>query len=418
MALTALRIAKLTRPGRYADGAGLWLQVSQSDPAKAATRAWLFRFRSGLTKGGKPRIREMGLGPLADVSLSQARDLRDAARAQVRAGIDPIAARKAAREAAAVADATATTFKQAALAALTARESGWDNAEHARQWKRSLEVYAFPTLGNLPVGAVTTPAILKCLTPIWTTKRVTAERVRGRIEAVLDWASASGARSGDNPARWRGHLEHLLASTPAAVVHMPALPYPEVPAFMARVRVREGITARALEFTILTTTRTGETLGARWDEIDGYTWTVPAERMKGTKDQRREHRVPLSKAARALLDALPRINDFVFPGRGDGPLHPKAMGEMLRAMKVGATVHGFRSSFKDWASESTGYANEISEMALAHRIPSKVERSYRRGDMFDKRARLMEDWAKFCGSDATDKLADASVTPIRGRRHG
>jgi integrase len=402
MALTALRIAKLTTPGRFADGGGLYVQVS-----KPGTRAWPFRF----TLQG--RARQMGLGSVDDVTLAAARELAAAARREVRAGRDPIEARKAARAQQVVDIASAMTFRQAALAAIAAREAGWGNDEHRHQWKRSLELYAFPTIGNLPTAAVDTGLVLKCVEPIWNGKRVTAERVRGRIEAVLDWAGARGYRTGDNPARWRGHLEHLLAGQAVAVVHMKALPYDALPAFMRDLRARQGTTSRALEFTILTANRTGEAINARWAEIDGTIWTVPRERMKGTIDKRKEHRVPLSSAAVALLNELPRVNEFVFPGRGNGPLHDKAMGELLRAMGAPATVHSFRSSFKDWASETTAYPNEISEMALAHRIPHKVEAAYRRGDLFEKRRRLMEDWAAFCPVMPADNRNNV-VVPIRG----
>ena len=343
----------------------------------------------------------MGLGALDDLPLIEARELATAARREVRAGRDPIEARKIERAQQAATAAALMTFRDAALAAIKAREAGWDNDSHRKEWKRSLEAYAFPTIGALSVGAVDTGLVLKCIEPIWTTKRTTAERVRGRIEAVLDWAVARGYRpAGDNPARWRGHLRHLLANEAEAPKHHPALPYSDVPAFMERLRAKEGITPRALEFLILTTTRTGEAINARWSEIEGNTWTVPPVRMKGTKANRREHRVPLSKPARALLDALPRSNEFVFRGRAGKPLHDKSLGELLRGMAVTATAHGFRSSFKDWASECTAYANEISEMALAHKIPDKVERAYRRGDLIDKRRRLMDDWGDFCASPA------------------
>lgn len=399
MALTALKVERLKDRGRYGDGNGLWLQIS-----KWGTKSWLFRY----TLRGKAR--EMGLGAVAAISLAEARALALEARRLLWNGVDPIMGRQVARAQQAAEEASAITFKQAAMAAMAAREGGWDNEEHRRQWKRSLEVYCYPAIGPLQVWMIDTGLVLKCVEPIWTTKRVTAERIRGRIEAILDWATARGYRKGDNPARWKGHLQHLLPVQGAAVKPMKALPYGDVPAFMARLRQREGITARALEYTILTTTRTGEAINTKWSEIDGATWTVPPERMKGTKDKRREHRVPLSTAALALLRGLPRVSDYVFPGRSEGPLHPKAMGELLRAMNVPATVHGFRSSFKDWASESTSYANEISEMALAHQIPHKVERAYRRGDLFGKRSRLMEDWAAFCGRPVTEA---ADVVPIR-----
>lgn len=403
MALTARTVATISGPGRYGDGNGLWLQVSQW-----GTKAWLYRF----TIGGKAR--SMGLGSAETVSLAEARDLAQEARRQIRDGRDPIEARKAARAQQALDAVAAMTFRQAALATITAHEGTWTNAEHRRQWKTSLEQYAYPTLGNLPIAAVNTALILKCLEPIWTAKRTTADRVRGRIESVLDWATARGYRTGDNPARWRGHLEHLLAGEVRDVAHLLALPYDKVPEFLHQLSGREGVTPRALEFTILTAARTGEALGARWSEIQGNVWTVPASRMKG----RREHRVPLSRAAVALLKALPREGEFVFIGaRAARPLHGKAMNDLLEQMGVDATVHGFRSSFKDWASERTAYPNIVSEMALAHKISDKVEAAYRRGDLFEKRRKLMEDWARHCASPAAAK-GDKVVTIREGRNHG
>ena len=400
MALTKLQVDKIKKPGRYGDGGGLWLQVSSF-----GTKAWLYRFTL------RGRARQMGLGPVEDVSLADARDLAHAARLDVRAGRDPIELRKAVRSQQAAAAASSMTFREAALAAIVAREPGWDNQSHLHQWRRTLETYAYPTLGSLSVASIDTGLVLKCLEPIWNTKRTTAERLRGRIEAVLDWAAARGSRTGENPARWKGHLQHLLSGTAPAVEHLAALPYQDVPEFLQRLRTRGGITAKALEFTILTGTRTGESIGAHWPEIEGDTWTIPATRMKGTKGKRREHRVPLSYGAKQVLSELPRLGEFVFPGAREGqPLHRKAMNDLLTGMGIDATVHGFRSSFKDWASECTAYPNEVSEMALAHVIPSKVEASYRRGDLFEKRRRLMEDWSRFC---AAPKQVQGGVVPIR-----
>lgn len=390
--LTAEAIKKLKTPGRYGDGDGLWLQVSQADPDRPVTKAWLFRFKL------RGKARQMGLGSLKDVTLAEARELARDARRLAKVGTDPIEARRDAKAKQAAAASKAMTFKQATLAAIAAREASWGNAEHRRQWQSTLETYAFPTLGHLPVSAIDTALVQQCLEPIWTTRRPTAERVRGRIETVLSWAAVLREdRSFANPARWSGHLEHLLSKRSAAVVHHKALPYADIAAFMTKLRARREMAARALEFCILTATRTSEAVFARWSEIDGVTWTVPAERMKGNKGKRREHRVPLSRAALALLEKLPREGEFLFPGARTGrPIHRKAMDELLDTMGVDVTVHGFRSTFKDWASESTAYPNEISEMALAHSIGSKVEASYRRGDLFEKRARLMEDWAKYC----------------------
>jgi integrase len=401
--LTNLRIDRIQEPGRYGDGGGLWLQVSQW-----GTKSWLFRYSAG----GKAR--HMGVGSVTSVSLAEAREIAQAARKQVREGIDPIEARKADRTRNRLASEAVMTFRQAATAALTAREAGWDNAEHRRQWQRTLEQYAFPVLGDLPVADVDTALVIKCLQPIWSSKRTTAERTRGRIEAVFNWATAAGRRQGDNPARWRGHLEHLLSTDKPDAVHHPALPYQEVPAFLRELRHRKGIAARALEFTILTATRTRESIHARWDEVAGDIWTIPAERMKGRKDKRREHRVPLPPPALDLLNCLPRDGDFLFIGSRPGrPLHRKGMAELIETMNVPAVVHGFRSSFKDWASESTAYADDLSEQALAHIDPNKVKAAYKRTDLFEKRRRLMEDWAAFCTSPIA---STAEVVPMNAER--
>ena len=301
MALTKLQVEKIKEPGRHGDGDGLYLQVSQVDPEKPCTKAWLYRF---MIRG---KAHEMGLGSVKDVTLAEARDLARDARKHVRAGHNPIELRKAAKAQDALASVKAMTFKDAALAVIAAREGGWSNEAHRREWKRSLEAYAFPTIGNLSISAIDTGLVLKCLEPIWAPKRPTAERTRGRIEAVLDWAAARGYRTGDNPARWRGHLEHLLDGQAEAQKHLAALPYDSVTEFMTKLRARTGMAPRALEFTILTAVRTDASINARWSEIDGSTWTVPPARMKGTKDKRREHRVPLSRAALALLNDLPRV---------------------------------------------------------------------------------------------------------------
>jgi integrase len=400
MSLTARQVGTLKEPGRYGDGDGLWLQVS-----KSGSKAWLYRF---MLNG---KAREMGLGAVKDVTLADARELARAARREAKAGRDPIETRKAAKAQQALAANSSMTFTEAALAAIAAKEAGWQNAEHRRQWRATLETYALPIMGHLPPEAIDTGLVRKCLEPIWTTRRATAERVRGRIEAVLGWAAASrDDYRYVNPARWRGHLDHLLPKQAAPVAHHPALPYAAMPEFMAKLRTRSGISARALEFCILTAARTGEVIRARWSEIDGDTWTVPAARMKG----RREQRVPLSSSVLAVLKLLPREGEFVFVGdRAGRPLHNRAMMELLRAMGVAAVVHGFRSTFRDWASETTAYPRDVCEMALAHAISSKVEAAYRRGDLFEKRARLMEDWAEFC---ATPAHAGAEIAPIRARQ--
>ncbi len=397
--LSALWVAKVSELGVYADGAGLYLQVS-----KWGTKAWLFRF---MLDG---RSREMGLGSIRDFTLAEARIRARDARQLLADGIDPIDARRARRAANRLEAARAQTFKDCAEAYIAAHAPGWRNPKHAGQWTATLTTYAFPTLGPLPVATIDTALVVRVLTPIWATKTETASRVRGRIESILDWATAREFRRGDNPARWRGHLDHLLPERGKVqrVQHHPALPYAEVGAFMKWLRAQRGLSAAALEFTILTAARTGEVIGATWDEIDfrQKIWLVPAARMKAG----REHRVPLSPAAIAVLERVKAwqregvIQDgrFVFPGaRAGRPLSNMAQLELLRRSdRADVTVHGFRSSFRDWAAERTNYPRDVAEMALAHVIPDKVEAAYRRGDLFEKRRRLMIDWAKFCGTAA------------------
>jgi integrase len=338
----------------------------------------------------------MGLGPLHTISLSDARERALQARKQLSEGIDPLLARQEKRSQELLAQARSISFRDCAEKLIESHESGWRNADHRRQWRATLQRYVFPVLGDLPVGAVDTVAVLKVLEPIWKKTPETASRVRGRIEAVLNWASARGYRTGENPARWRGHLDHLLPARTkiARVKHHPALPYRDVATFMAELRKRDGASFRALEFCILTATRTRETLGARWSEIDGDVWTIPAERMKGG----RAHRVPLTAAALALLGRSDRTSEFVFPGaRPDGSLNNAAMLRALGRMgHSGLTVHGFRSTFRDWAAETTNHPNHVVEMALAHEVADEVEAAYRRGDLFEKRQTLMKDWATYC----------------------
>jgi integrase len=303
------------------------------------------------------------------------------------------------------------TFRECAEGYVAAHRSGWRSAQHAKQWTASLEDYVYPKFGSLPVQAIDLGLVLKAIEPIWKTRTETASRVRGRIESVLDWATVRGYRSGDNPARWRGHLESLLPgrSKVRRVEHHAALPYPEIGAFMAELRQQQGVAARALEFAILAAARTGEVIGAKWEEINlaDRLWTIPAERMKAG----REHRVPLSDAAMAVIERM-RGNgsEYVFPGRRRHPLSGAAMLMLLRRMGRGdLTVHGFRSSFRDWAAERTAFPAEIAEMALAHAVGSAVEQAYRRSDMFQKRRLLAEQWATFCNSPATS----GEVVPIR-----
>lgn len=375
----------------HPDGGGLYLQV-----ATGGSKSWIFRYRF------HGRERQMGLGPLHTVSLAEARDLALQARKMKLQGIDPIEAKRASRAALRLEAAKSVSFDAAVASYLQANRSGWKNAKHADQWESTLRTYASPHFGALPIAAVDTSLVLKALEPIWASKAETASRVRGRIEAVLDWATVRGHRTGENPARWRGHLDKLLPAPRkvAAVEHHPALPFGELPAFMARLGGQVGFGARALEFAILTATRTGEVIGATWDEIDleTRTWIIPKTRMKAG----REHRVPLNDAACALLTALPqgKGQEPVFPGAKAGkPLSNMALLATLKRMdRPDLTTHGFRSTFRDWAAETTDYPNEVVEMALAHTVGNKVEAAYRRGDLFIKRQALMREWGEYaCG---------------------
>jgi integrase len=391
MALTPKGIAKLRqrkRPARYHDGHGLYLRVTSRTSA-----SWILRYEHH----GHERM--LGLGPLRLVGLKEARlRAREAQRQLKLDGIDPVLHRREKKAERALAAAKAMSFEDAAKGFHAQHEAKWKNAKHSAQFLSTLRAYVFPTLGQLPVGAIDTGLVLQVLEPIWKTKTETASRVRGRIESVLDWATVRGYRSGDNPARWKGHLAEVLParSQIAKVAHHPALPYAELPGFMRILRQRPGSAARALEFCILTAARTGEVIGAKWNEIDlkAATWTIPAGRMKGS----REHRVPLSPRAITLLRALPREdgNEFVFLGSSAG-ISDMAMTAVLRRMERGdITVHGFRSTFSDWAHEQTPFPKVVIDMALAHVIGDKVEAAYRRGDLFAKRRQLMQAWAKYC----------------------
>lgn len=384
------------KPGLYGDGNGLYLQVSDRN-----TKAWVFRFMMA------GRARKMGLGEFGRVKLADARKKAAAAHCLVVDGVDPIEERNARKAKQAAEQAKAMTFKECAEGYIQAHQSGWKSPKHASQWTNTLETYAYPVIGKLAVGSIETAHLLKILQPIWNTKTETASRVRGRIEKVLDRAKALKLRSGENPAIWRGHLDQLLPakSQVAPVEHHPALPYCDLPAFIAKLRRRNGVSARALEFTILTIARTGDTVGAKRSEFDlvEKLWTVPAERVKGKKGaRRRDHVVPLVSRALDLIGDLPIDGDYVFPGaKTDAGLSNMAMAECLKEMGYDptiATVHGFRSTFKDWCSDQTSYPNEMSEMAMSHTVSDKVEAAYRRGDMRDRRKQLMEDWAAFCGS--------------------
>lgn len=410
-ALTPLAV-KNARPGRHADGGGLYVLVKPS-----GARSWLYR----ATVAGK--VRDIGLGPAAGaeaVSLADARELaRDKAK-EAKSGAIPVSdLRRRTQDAKAAAQAakvSQSSFQTVAEGYVALHEDSWRNDKHRAQWRATLATYAYPHFGDMAVAAIGTEHVLAALQPIWKAKPETAGRVRGRIENILDAAKVQGLRSGENPARWRGHLDHLLPKRARHTRgHHAAMPYAEVPAFMAELAGREAVAARALEFTILTAARSGETLGATWAEVDlaAAVWTIPGARMKaGT-----EHRVPLSPRAVAILKAIQPLNTRdrsdapLFPSTNGGALSGMAMAMLLRRMVSAVTVHGFRSAFRDWAAESTAFAHEVCEMALAHVIGNKAEAAYRRGDLFDKRRRLMDDWATYCASNGA---AGAKVTPIRG----
>ena len=399
--LSPLKVAKLGKPGRYADGGGLCLQI-----AGGGTKSWIFRYMQGRTESGRPREREMGLGGLNAVGLAQARQMAQEARRALAEGRDPIEAKAALQANRRAEEARGMTFDAAAEAYIQANESGWRNPKHQAQWRATLEAYASPTFGKVTVQSVDVGLVVKALEPIWTKKPETASRVRGRIETILDWATARGLRVGDNPARWRGHLANIFPrrSKVAKVKHHEALAYPKAGVVVAELRHQEGIAARAMEFCILTAARTSEVTGIIWEEIDldGALWTVPANRIKAGK----EHRVPLSERALVLLREMQSLraadepSPYVFPGgRRNKPLSENAMLAVLKRMgRAGLTVHGFRSTFRDWAAERTNYPREVCEMALAHTVGDKVEAAYRRGDLFEKRKRLMADWSKFCAT--------------------
>jgi integrase len=388
--LAPIVVSRLKKPGLHFVGgvSGLGLQVLPT-----GGRTWVLR----VTIGGKRR--DMGLGGYPDVTLSGAREAARKAREMIRDGKDPITEARAAASALRASRAKDMTFQQAAWAYIAAHESGWRNAKHVQQWKNTLSAYVFPSIGGLSVRHIELVHILSILEPIWKTKTATATRLRGRLEQILDWATARGHRNGLNPARWRGHLDKLLVrpSKVSRVEHHSALPYLEIGSFMQRLRELVGSGARALEFAILTAARSGEVRGATWPEIDfdKAIWTIPDQRMK----LGREHRVPLSTAALTLLRALPRIHGtvLVFPAPRGGPLSDMTLTAVVRRMGVAAVPHGFRSTFRDWASECTNYPRDAAEMALAHAIGDKVEAAYRRGDLFEKRRRMMADWASFCG---------------------
>ncbi len=406
--LGPLGVSRIKEPGLHFVGGvqGLALHVT-----KTGARSWLLR----VVVAGKRR--EMGLGNYPSVTLAGARDKAREARKLIHDGVDPIERQRSLQSALRAAAAAALTFEQCADRYIAANEAGWKNAKHAQQWRNTLTQHAYPHMGSLLVRDVALAQVLAVLEPIWQSKTETASRLRSRMELVLDWATARSLREGLNPARWRGHLDKLLPapSKVAKIDHHAALPVGAVAGFMHRLKDAEGVGARALEFLILTAARSGEVRGATWPEIDRSekVWVLPASRMKAG----REHRVPLSDAALALLEqvaVLPRLAgcELVFPAPRGGLLSDMTLTAVLRRLEVPAVPHGFRSTFRDWAAERANYPHEAAEMALAHVIPDKVEAAYRRGDLFEKRRRMMRDWAVFLSKPD----GKAEVVPINAKR--
>ena len=402
---TSLRSNKT---GLHFDGGGLALQITPARDGDGFSRSWIFRW----TRDGKTR--SMGLGSIITVSLADARAAALECRKLLLTGTDPIEARNAERSAKVAASAKRMTFEQAASAFIAAHRQEWRSQQHAAEWPASLRKHIYPTLATTDVAAIDTALVVKALQPIWSTIPESASRLRGRIEAILDWATVAGLRQGDNPARWQGHLEHLLAApSKRQVRHLAAMPWQEVPAFVAKLRATDTVVARAAEFTILMAARKGETRFAIWSEIDleNKVWTIPGNRMKNGK----EHRVPLSTRAVEILLKMKATatGEHIFPGRY-GPLGESAFEHQLKRLgRSDITLHGFRSSFRTWCSEQTAFAHEIAEQALAHTVGTAVERAYRRGDLFEKRRRLMEHWSDFCRTKSP-MSTPATVTRLRG----
>lgn len=385
--LTAVDVRARTEPGYHPDKDGLYLSVSRS-----GTKSWIFKYNF---QGSR---HEIGLGSVKAVSLSIARQKSLDLRRQILAGVNPIHTKKAQKQEDNTAKARLMTFGECATAYIKAHKVSWKNSKHVQQWENTIDTYASPVIGHLPVADVDTTLIMKILEPIWKSKTVTATRVRARIENVLDWARVAEYRTGENPARWKGHLDVMLAapSKVSKTNHFAALPWTEIASFLTALREQVGTSARAVEFAILTSTRSGEVRSATWDEInlDGAVWTIPASRMKAGK----EHRVPLSKQAISLLNAMPRQGLYVFPGTKENkPLSDMSLSAVLRRMKKDSvTVHGFRSTFRDWCAEHSNFPRAVAEHALAHKLPDKTEAAYQRGDLLTKRVALMQAWADYC----------------------
>ncbi len=399
--LTAIGVAKLNKPGCYCDGKKLWLQITRT-----GSKSWLFRYMvAGVAKN-------MGLGPFPDITLAVAREKALEARKLLLEGIDPCQQKRERKAEQRLEDAKKMTFDQCAASYISAHRGSWKNLKHAQQWENTLATYVSPVFGRLPVAEVDTGLIVKCLSPIWSDKQETASRLRGRIESILGWAKTSGYRTGDNPAAWKGHLENLLAtySKSSRTTHHAALPYADIAEFMVQLRQQEGLGARALEFAILTAARSNEVRGATWSEIDleKKEWIVPKTRMKAGK----EHRVPLSDEAVNLLKKLPRFEDceIAFPSPRLKHFSDAVFSALLERMgRKDITAHGFRSSFRDWAGETTSFPREVIEHALAHQLKDKAEAAYQRGDLLVKRGKLMQAWSGYCNTPAKQ----ATVTPIK-----
>jgi len=405
--LTVGEIRTLKKPGRHSDGGGgLYLLIKPD-----GRRTWLFRYRDRVTQ----KHRDMGLGPLADVTLKKAREKAAAARATLLDGADPIDASRGSRNAAKLAKARAKTFGDCAESYIAAHRGSWRNAKHAAQWRSTLDTYAADLL-PLPVGYIDTAAVLTALEPIWQEKTETATRVRQRIEAVLDWATARGYRAGENPARWRGHLQKLMPA-PAKlknVTHRAAMPYVDMPAFLKKLGDSPALSARSLLLQILTATRPGEAIGARWEEFDlkAGVWTIPGERMKAKRD----HRAPLPPRLLTMLKNWPGGHaGLLFPGKGEAPMTTAAPLKVLKSLAPGLSAHGFRSTFRDWAADQTAYPRDVAEAALAHALKDKTEAAYRRSDLFEKRAKLMAEWERYCYCPPTK---GSNITPIKRSHSG
>ncbi len=386
--LSAMKVARISKPGKYADGKGLYLQVT-----KALVKSWLFRYEIHKVEHA------MGLGPLHTVGLADAREQARKARLLLNEGIDPMQHKAAAIEKAKANQAKNKIFNECMAEYIKSHKESWSNEKHQKQWEATLLEYACPHFGKMNVRLVNTELVLRVLEPIWKTKTETATRVRERLERVLSWASTMGYREGENPARWHGHLQELLPapSKIKTVKHHASLPYMEVGAFYRLLQVEKGIAARALQFAILTACRTGEAVFAKWEEFDlsRGVWEIPKERMKAKKP----HRVPLVKETLAILERVQGLDPvWVFPGRKEGsPMSNMAMANVLERMqRADITVHGFRSTFRVWAAEQTVYPKEMAELALAHAVGSAVEEAYQRSDLFERRRALMKDWADWC----------------------